>query len=584
MAVVLNYAPGSEGERSVVSSYDGAVSLTTKGFYRLSSNNILLIDSLLWILLGWGLFRAVCRSCFRLDSSSWLALILILSISLTLFYRSPADGSTLGISDALEYSIGAERLAFHGSYTLPLNGNLLPPRFYPWFSLFVLSPFYILFGEELGNGGYGILIFSLIGTLGTFLLGFKIGRFWGAVGSSFLFLLLPGVRYFGREMVTDLPFSVIGVFLSVLYLSIVVEKERECTLPYLASGILIAFSIALRPIGVCYLIPFFVALMVSREMVLLKVFGLLIPPATIIGLNLVYNLKTFGSYLRTGYNYWAPVPYDYPELLFSIRYLPANLETLSGAILPLIILISYPVLGKVLERKGVDGAINTLYLLRSIRFLVLFSSPIFIFHGLYFYSTERFFLPFEVILNALAGALLFAFVGGLKDRRNFVLSGLVLLTGIGLWWVIPSKSSISNDREVVRELNKILPSGGVVISGINPLYLEYFLRRDGMVKILPISRRVEYASKVLSKNKIEGLSPAPEGPFDHRALGLLSRDVVEVYPEVAILNPEAYLTPLREGQEVVLDSSRLNTDEISAVEEHVRLKLIGGELYRLELK
>jgi hypothetical protein len=83
---------------------------------------------------------------------SLVFLFLNLAIAFTILFRTAYNASDLEIvPDSVEYTVAASRLVTDQSYTIVIDGQSWPPRYPPWFSMLVIAPAYLLFGDEPGN-------------------------------------------------------------------------------------------------------------------------------------------------------------------------------------------------------------------------------------------------------------------------------------------------------------------------------------------------------------------------------------------------------------------------------------------------
>ena len=71
----------------------------------------------------------------------------------------------------------------------------------------------------------------------------------------------------------------------------------------------------------------------------------------------LYNAHTFGSWRRSGYHYWTAVPYDFPTLVWSPRYISNNLFVLAAKQSVLIMLLGLA--GFLLLRRRQNPALRS---------------------------------------------------------------------------------------------------------------------------------------------------------------------------------------------------------------------------------
>ena len=85
-------------------------------------------------------------------SHNLVFLLLNLAIAFIIIFRSAYNASDLAIvPDSVEYTVAASRLVTDQSYTIVIDGQSWPPRYAPWFSMLVIAPAYLIFGNEPGN-------------------------------------------------------------------------------------------------------------------------------------------------------------------------------------------------------------------------------------------------------------------------------------------------------------------------------------------------------------------------------------------------------------------------------------------------
>jgi hypothetical protein len=95
----------------------------------------------------------------------------------------------------------------------------------------------------------------------------------------------------------------------------------------------------------------------------------------------------------------------------------------------------------------------------------------------------------------------------------------------------------------------------VVISAIDPVYLEAIVVRGTKRRVVPVDREVEYASQVVARRRIAHPVPFPSGPGDHRSPGLLAAGARDVCAFTAEEDPERLAAWVRDGVPVYVDLS-----------------------------
>jgi 4-amino-4-deoxy-L-arabinose transferase-like glycosyltransferase len=409
-----------------------------------------------------------------MDVAKARLIVLLLSI-LSLFGAWVLYGEPL-ISDAVEYTVGAYRMFHDDGFTLSISGQEFPSRYQPAFSILFAAPL-LAFFKELRLGALIPALFSSFGGIAAFEIGFSISGIAGGLLSAFFLLSIPGYLYFGGMAMTDVPITVLTL-ISLLYF--IRSKERNL-LPCLLG----ALAFALKPTAAFLLVPWIYERLSQRK--ILGAIFLILPTISAIFFALIYNASTFGSAFRTGYHYWVSVPYDFPSLIFSAKYLLANInkELIPSGILFLLLLIAVAI--QLLRKKTEDPLKNTAVQL-TVRFLALITIPYLIFYLFYFYHTVRFILPLTAIAAILLGALLGKLLAGYRY--------LPAITATAFFIIVVVKLPFSELPIESNNFEDVIPEGALVITTENPVLVTHYL--PGRI-VVPYSRDVEYASKYVMK-------------------------------------------------------------------------------------
>jgi len=116
-------------------------------------------------------------------------------------------------------------------------------------------------------------------------------------------------------------------------------------------------------------------------------------------------------------------------------------------------------------------------------------------------------------------------------------------------------------RQVAETLAQITPQGAVIISGIDPVFLEPYLLRGSKRRIIPVSRRVEYASKIVAYDDVSEFVQ-PNTDWSVMGKELLSKGRVNwAVKSVAIENLDQIARMLEKGVPVFLDLSSISISE-----------------------
>jgi hypothetical protein len=208
-----------------------------------------------------------------------------------------------------------------------------------------------------------------------------------------------------------------------------------------------------------------------------------------------------------------------------------------------------------------------------------------IFHLLYFYHSQRFFLPLMSFL-----AIIFGIMIGLGlhhvSLRVLAFTQLIILVGVLILKLVFPDSTPTR-RIAADHINRYTPENALVISAINPAYLEFMTCRFSQRRILPISRRVEYASKLVAWQKTIVLNSKPTAWWDNRREGLAKANAEEVIPYVADGEEDRLSFVLSDGVPVYLDTSHLKTEDMQvmmSIRQRFRIVRCTNYLFRIELK
>jgi hypothetical protein len=509
-------------------------------------------SSILIVLVAsvYALFGA--RVSMRVDGAACLAVVFTLVVCACGFLH----GTALSIADSAEYLAVARRLLFDGRLDLVVDSHNIPSRYQPWFSWFFLFPFIRLgVPSEFANGVSSL--FALVGVLAAGALVRELipsspARHSLLVGCGLF--LLPAFGYFAGELMTDVPATTLVLLVALLF-----EREayRDSVIGACSAGILIGAASALRPLYVILLIPWLWHLgntKGGRWRRIVRIFVVILPAAAISGASLYLNWSVFGDPLRSGYNLWTGVPYDLPHKVFNLLYVVDNLTVLTRD--PAFILV---LVGALLPLRISDSQcpVDRERIRRLVFFTVCGVVPVAGVHLLYFYQSIRFFLPLECLL------LIFALSKCVALAPRFTAPVVVcLLAATALKSVSVARQQvpfeISNIQRVIAEC---IPSDGVILSSLHPMVSQEFFLRGTSRLLIPTSRTVELASKVLTWNRVLPPSGIVVTPREHRAPWLLTGGAVEAYEAVAVDNPERVRVLLQGGRRVFLLDSRVSESE-----------------------
>lgn len=449
--------------------------------------------------------------------------------------------------DSVEYAVAADRVAtFHG-YNLLIDGVERPPRYPPWFSVGLLAPVLFFARGEIGAAILPVLALGILSVVTAFAVGRTLAGEWAGVGAALALLFNPAFVVLSHHVTTEVPALAFGLLGCWLYLR---GGERATGRESLGAGLAAAAGFALRSESIAMLLPFTWRILRNERRRALPL-GLLVLPSVLVGAATAwYNAQTFGSWRRTGYHYWCPVPYEFPGMVFGVHYVPQNLEGLLT--LPRIGVLALGAAGfVVLIARHRDAA------WRVLSYFALAALPGTLLHLLYFYPEARFHLFVLALASVIGGAAAGSLAGTAARGRLWPIP-LVLALAV---FLPPRETLPPPYRRIVAEtIARETPNDAVIVSGLDPVFLEPYLLRGSARTIVPASHNIEFASKLVAPEPIASIDPPPRSVVDHRAPGLLRAGAIDPCPVVATEAPDALKGWLRAGRRVFVDQSFLPAD------------------------
>jgi hypothetical protein len=441
-----------------------------------------------------------------------LAIALTALLAARNLYTPVYDASDMRFSpDEIEYAVCAQRLATIGKYDMVLDGVSLPPRSTPWFSC-LLAPAYLVAPNQPGGGIWIVLAFAVAGVIVASRIGTLVAGPIGGALASIALLATPLYVRTAHAIMTDGPSVVLG--LAAVWLFVRWSAHEPRVGESLAAGLLAMLAISFRSASLPLSFPFLWRATRAKDRRVAHFVALLAPLGALAIADGIYNHVAFGSWRRTGYQFWVAVPADYPELVLSLSYLKFNLATLArpdalrflglGAIGIVLIAMRRPP-----HWASLLGAAAAT------------SLPIAAFHLVYFYQGLRFHV-FLLALCAVLGAIGVASALPVTWREHrWSLAGSVALVAIAFFVLRPPPRVEPVRRETADLVLRATPDDAVIISGLEPVYLAAFAPPGSRRTFLAASREVEFASKVLVPTRIPRELAAPRNALDHAAPGLL---------------------------------------------------------------
>jgi 4-amino-4-deoxy-L-arabinose transferase-like glycosyltransferase len=490
---------------------------------------------------------------------SLAALLLIAAVWL---YRTPYSASNLEVPpDSVEYAVAALQFRDTGRYEILIQDRALPPRYPPWFSLIALLPAYLLFGSEPGNAILSVTFLAVAGVGFAWAIGNRISSTAGGVLAALAIVFLPTYNLWATQVMTDVPCTALMLAACLLYLRI--RSRPASAVSFLLAGALIAVATLFRPVFAAMLLPFGIAILREQQKLIARSLALMLPMFAAAAASLAYNAATFGSPTRNGYHLWTPVPSDYPALAFSLANVPMNARVVAGtAFLALAaIAIAAWLVAKMRNQAALASARQPLVDL--VTFVALTAGPILLFHLVYFFPSDRFHLPLLAGAAVIAGSLVGLLIG--ERRANLfklLLPAVLVLVIVGR---IATPSPAPGRRIAADLVRRHTPDNAIVISALEPVYMDRLAAWQSARTIVPLSRRVEYASKVLAPKKIKDPQPPPQHWSDHRAAGLLNGGAEEAVPFVASEQIDRLVGAAQAGRPIFLELTAIGGREDGAI-------------------
>ena len=494
----------------------------------------------------------------------WALVLTLLAIAAVWLYRAPYKASGLDVPpDTVEYALAPLQLLETGHYEIILEGRPLPPRYPPWFSVIVIAPAYLLLGHDPGNAILPITLTAVLGVFFAWAIGRRItNSSFGGIFAGLALLAVPTYSLWASQVMSDVPSIAVMLGGCLLYLH-VLDCPQSAWRDFFA-GLLVAVAVLFRPVFAAMVLPFVLAFWRQRKIFLRRTAIFLIPLVSAAIVTALYNRATFGSPSRNGYHFWTPVPSDYPNLTFSLDYVQTNLWVLTHTAFPSFLAIALLawIIGRMTSRKNAL-ATSQQGLLQLVFFFVLTTGPIVAFHLLYFFPTDRFQLPLLAGTAVIAGCI----VALLFEERWLSLLKLVLPTLLlmAIAYRVTTPEPSPARRLAADEIRQHTPVNAIVISAIDPVYLERMAASGSARQIVPLSRRVEYASKLLAPRRINHPDPPPVNWHDHRAIGLVRGGAEEAVRFVASEQVENLAARALAGTPIFLDASFLDRSDVGVL-------------------
>lgn len=496
------------------------------------------------------------------------ALLLVASF---LIYLPFEIGASLTIPpDSSEYMVSLSNFFNHGIFGFTLNGAWYPSRYSPWFSLSCLSPTFLLSGGNVLCGHWAMLVFALVLLVLLERWGRVAGMGRAALISPCLLLFMPDFVFYSRVVMTEIPYTALSAASALLFVRMVRADRAPSGWFCLAAGALTTWCGMARSTGLLLIVPFLAATFLWRmewwrRIVAFVLMGL---PAVLFQLvGMFYNWRTFGSPSRSGYQYWMPVPCDFPSLLFNLDNLVEGVAKLSAepvvqmTAAMLVVCLLVTVCGPRV-RPGAGG-VSREYL-SLLAFLLFHAGVLMALYLGYYWTDTRFFLPVTVCVVPLFLQAVSVSLQRVVGRRWWAYLALVAAFCVGIFLLCPTRYLFMTENRPVwiaeaQIARQVVPEGAVVMQHGDPLVLEFFGYRDRGITLLSPARQFDYTRHMVAPVPIGKLCATPKTSKQRFLPELIHSGVCRLpFPETFAENPSSVRDYLAKGRRVYLFKGQLS--------------------------
>lgn len=493
---------------------------------------------------------------------------LLCIVAMARLYRAPELAANLDLApDSGEYAIAAQRFAKLGTCSIAIEGTAYPIRYPPSFSILVLAPFYAAAPVDmLGVGIVPVYVLAIAAILSAYAIGRRIAGVWGGAIAGMLLLDDGNFGFHAQQVATDVPVVALLLLLT-LALARASEHPSRARWWWWIAGILAALAGSFRVLAYAGVLPilwqaFRTARMEDAKRPLVHRFAAaLVPSIAFMIATAIYNHHAFGDWRRNGYQLWVGVPYDYLGLTFSLRYVRDNLNVLRE-IAPALAAGAIGIVGLAWQRRRRQLDVRHTAPLVA---LALVAVPMSIVHLVYFYVGGRFHLPLVALLAIVGGSGIALLVPAkIREAAPWLLCIPLAIVAVHRTHREQTLTNVPYRYLAARCMTFTEPNA-VIVTAIEPVYLEPMVTRGTQRQVIPLSRGVEYASKVLTWQRVPPpLVPPPTSAFDHRALALLRGGAREAVAFTADENPDRIVELRRAGFPIYLDLTFTSPDDPAA--------------------
>lgn len=446
-----------------------------------------------------------------------LLLLLIAGHGAYFFYLSPELSRAFShVPDGVEYTLAMQNLLDGHGYTLHLNGVDYPSRYQPWFSLLFVAPALLFAGGNVLCAWFGCFASGVVAIFAAFELGRRLGGVWcGLLLASVLGVFADFAR-FANVVMTEVPYTMLVIFAAVRWLKLCGRTETR-TSDYLLFGLWCALAGALRSTALVLSGIVLLPLVKRRPRPAAAAKSLAaawLPSLAVAAANLVYNKLVFGEFLRSGYHFWEPLPYDYPELTFGWKILVGNLSAYATRLnlwyllIPALVFVSFRLWGRPAPEAAKKLDAYALFVAAVAGITAAVYLP-------YFSVQERFFLPVRTLLMfGAAAAAAVAVASNFRKAAPAALGVASLLLSFAPW-PDPGAEQQPHDRlrsakiATLCRISETLPENAVLLTVFQQGAAEYFFAGRSARRIIPMYRCYEYAQMVTAPRRV----PPPPGGF-----------------------------------------------------------------------
>lgn len=512
----------------------------------------------------------------KFEGYEWIVVGLVLSIAAMVLFRGAYSASNLEITDSVEYAIGAKRLFYNGSYSLVIDGQQLPPRYPIWFSALLGGPAHWFFGPDLGVISNLIFVLAILGCFAAYLLAREIGGVWGGCLAVGLLLVGPEFRQMNRIVWTDGVGASICLIIALIFVRSNSAAKRG---DLIAATILACFIGLFRATNFLVLLPF-VLVFIRKRLFSIECLIAMLLVGSCVALELQYNWSVFGSPFRTGYHFWMPAPYQFPDLLFNISNV-AYSTAMIGKFGSLFQIILFGVAIWLLVRRLPEYEFQRNNIANLFFFGVVLLISLSLIFLPYRYARERFLIFATVIFAVLVASML----GMVLERRygRYWVKIVTLSLGLAILLLCyPRMFAIPIRRLAADELNRLTPKDALLLTSLDPAYVNELVLKGTSRTALPLTRDIEYACKAYSWRSLPSLIARPDRASDLNTTYVTQFGGVLPVQRVAVESKKFISDSLESGRKVYLESSWLPEYRWAELNQDFKFMRLGQFVYSVQ--